>query len=64
MNKKFSFILEIVWLCIAMFSFIAGTKEAYFNGLSKSYPLYIIGFIALIVFFLRRYHRMNNIKNK
>ncbi|HBX49862.1 MAG: hypothetical protein A2275_03035 [Bacteroidetes bacterium RIFOXYA12_FULL_35_11] len=60
MSKLFRKILEYTWLVIAVLSVIAAVHKTYRQGFSESYPFYIITFIAVLMFFFRRYTRKNN----
>jgi len=55
--NKFQYILEIVWLIVAVFAVTAASYEFYRNGFNKSIPLYIISVIAFAVYTFRRYIR-------
>ena len=60
-NNKAQIIIEKIWLIIAISTFILYLYEVYKNvSISESYPLLIITFISLIMFFLRRFVRKNN----
>ncbi len=64
MSNKAPIIIEKIWLIIAVSTFIMYLYEVYKNvSISESYPLLIITFVSLIMFFLRRFVRKNNNKN-
>lgn len=46
--------MEIVWGLVTVIAFLAALFATYRDGLHKSYPLFIIMFIAFMMFVLRR----------
>lgn len=54
MNNKLVYILEIVWLVLAILSFLAGLFTWYSEGLAESLMLFIIAIISLFMYFYRR----------
>ncbi len=63
MNNRISYILEIVWLLIAVACLILGFYRTYKIGLGQSYMILIISVIAFIMYSVRRYLRKSQ-KNK
>ena len=62
--SKAPIIIEKVWLIIAASTLIMFFYEIYKNiSISESYPLLIMFFVSLIMFFLRRFVRKNNKRN-
>ncbi len=54
MNKKIVYTLEIIWLVLAILSFLAGLFTWYSEGLSDSLMLFAIAVISLFMYFYRR----------
>lgn len=63
MNKKFAFILEIVWLICAVASAIMAIHKTINTSFKESYLMFIVTFICVIMFALRRGIRKYNEKN-
>ncbi len=51
--------LEILWFATAILCFIAAIHQTYREGFSKSYILFIFTVMAVIMYLLRRYMRIN-----
>ncbi len=54
MNNKMVYILEIVWLVLAILSLLAGLFTWYSEGLGESLMLFIITIISIFMYFYRR----------
>ena len=54
MNKKLVYILEIVWLALAVLSFLAGLFIWYVEEFNESLMLFAITVISLFMYFYRR----------
>lgn len=63
MNKKFAYVLEIVWLICAVASIVAATHKTMNTSFKESYILYIMAVICFIMYALRRGMRKVNSKN-
>jgi len=57
MQNKIIHILELVWLSLAIISFLAGLYNFYKLGLQESLMFFAITFIALMMYFYRRHLR-------
>jgi cytochrome bd-type quinol oxidase subunit 2 len=64
MNKKFAFILEIVWLVLAILGAVAAIHKTYNASFKESYLMYIIAIICILMYFVRRGTRKISEKNK
>ena len=62
-NNKIN-IFEVLWLITALLCFIAAIHQTYREGLSKSYVLFIFTVLAVIMYLLRRYLRINKKSDK
>ena len=59
--SKAPIVIEKIWLVIAIITLLLFFYELYKKvELSQSYPLLIIFFVSLLMYFLRRYIRKNN----
>ena len=63
MNKKFAFILEIVWLVLAIAGAGAAIHKTINTSFKESYVMYIIAIICILMYFVRRGVRKINEKN-
>jgi 4-hydroxybenzoate polyprenyltransferase len=63
MNNKISYILEIIWLLIAVACLVLGFYRTYKIGLGHSYMIFIISIIAFVMYSIRRYIRKSQ-RNK
>ena len=52
-NKTFKG-LEFLWFAILIVAFSLGIYETYKQGFGRSYPLFILAFIASLMYLLRR----------
>jgi len=64
MNKKFAFVLEIVWLVLAIASIIAATHKTINSSFKESYLMFIIAIICLLMYAIRRGVRKYSEKNQ
>lgn len=60
MNSKFTYILEIIWLVVAILSSVLGIYRIIKLGLDQSYMLFIIAAVSLAMYALRRGMRKAN----
>jgi len=60
-NKKPFFILEITWLVVAVICATLGIYMIFQNKNSFNYTLFIFCALSLLMYFMRRYMRKNNI---
>ena len=60
MNSKFTYILEIIWLVVAILSSVLGIYRIIKLGLDQSYMLFIITAVSLAMYALRRGMRKVN----
>jgi len=58
MQNKFNFIIEIVWLVIAILGLAAGVHKTVISGINESYPFFIITIISIFIYTLRRHFRL------
>jgi hypothetical protein len=56
--------LEILWFTTAILCFIAAIHQTFREGFSKSYILFIFTVLAIIMYLLRRYLRINKKSDK
>ena len=56
--------LEILWLATAILCFIAAIHQTFREGFSESYILFIFTILAIIMYLLRRYLRINKKSDK
>ena len=63
MRSKFNFVIEIVWLVVAILGILAGIHKTYQTDFKESYPFFIIAAISIFIYLLRRYFRLSA-KNK
>lgn len=54
MNRNLAYILEIVWLTIAILGFLAGIYNWYQPGDGDSLMFLVITLLALMMYFYRR----------
>ncbi|HOK62047.1 hypothetical protein [Tenuifilum sp.] len=54
--NKLAFILELIWLALALFCLGMGIWATY-KGLSNSYMFFVMAVVALLMYFLRRSRR-------
>jgi len=59
MNNNRISAMEILWVSIAFLTLVAGIHRTFLLGFSVSYPFYIFSFIAIIMYYLRKYMRKN-----
>ncbi len=59
MKKNKTNIFEVLWLITAILCFIAAIHQTYREGFSESYILFIFTVLAVIMYLLRRYLRIN-----
>gem|GEM_PF-937146 len=57
MKQKLPFFLEILWLIVMIFSLSAALYKTMQVGLKQSLILYLIAFLATLMYFSRRYLR-------
>ncbi len=57
--NKINIILEYTWLGVAVFSVIAGVHQTYYEGTNKSWLFFVITFIAILMYWIRRTMRKN-----
>jgi hypothetical protein len=58
-KKNKTNIFEVLWLITAMLCFFAAIHQTYREGFSESYILFIFTALAVIMYLLRRYLRVN-----
>jgi type IV secretory pathway TrbL component len=63
MNRKISYIIEIIWLVIGIFCLLLGFRKTIQYGFSNSYVFYILAVLAFLMYSLRNYLRKSQ-KNK
>jgi hypothetical protein len=56
--NKLTYIIEIVWLVLAIFCLAMGTYASIRIGFDQSYMFYILSVMALLMYLLRRYRRL------
>ena len=54
MHNRLTYILEIVWMSLAIISFPAGLYNWYESGLQESLMFFVITFLAIMMYFYRR----------
>lgn len=54
MNNKLMHILEIVWMSLAIISFVAGLYNWYDQSLQDSFIFFIITLLAILMYLYRR----------
>jgi Flp pilus assembly protein TadB len=54
MSHKLTRILEIVWLSLAILSFLAGLYNWYGHGPGESVMFFVITLLSLMMYFFRR----------
>ncbi|MBC7124124.1 MAG: hypothetical protein H5T24_00715 [Bacteroidales bacterium] len=54
--NKLAFILELIWLALALFCLGMGIWATY-KGFSNSYMFFAMALVALLMYFLRRSRR-------
>ena len=54
MNNRLIHTLEVVWLIIALLSFISGIYNLIYSGVQESLMFFLITFISLIMYLFRR----------
>lgn len=54
MHNRLTYILEIVWMSLAIISFLAGLYNWYESGLQESLMFFVITFLAIMMYFYRR----------
>lgn len=57
MNKNYSIFIEIIWAIFFLVSLILGIYNYFYLGITKSYMLFVVSAVSLLMFFLRRYMR-------
>lgn len=62
MNKGYSIFIEILWLIFFLAALILGIYNYFYLGITKSYMLFIVSGVALLMFILRRYMRKRAVK--
>ncbi|HQE54029.1 MAG: LPXTG cell wall anchor domain-containing protein [Tenuifilum sp.] len=55
--NKLAFILELIWLALALFCLGMGIWATYKTGFSNSYMFLVMALVALLMYFLRRSRR-------
>jgi len=60
MNKKFNYILEIVWLVVAIISLAAYINKTISSGFNQSYPFLIILTVSIFIYLLKRKIRLQD----
>ena len=59
-SRKPFFILELTWLIVAIFCAVLGTYMLIYNKNNFNYTLFILCALSLLMYFMRRYMRKNN----
>jgi hypothetical protein len=54
MNKNLTHVLEIVWLSLAILSFLAGIYNWYSHGGGESIMFFVMMLLAVMMYFYRR----------
>ena len=54
MSNRFIHILELVWISLAVLSFLAGLYNWYHLGFEESLMFFVITLLSLIMYFYRR----------
>jgi uncharacterized membrane protein YqjE len=57
MKKKLPFLLEIIWLLVAIFSILFAIVRTYNFGFKENIMLYVVAMIACLMYGSRRYLR-------
>jgi membrane protein implicated in regulation of membrane protease activity len=57
LKQKLPFLLEITWLIIMIASLTAAIYQTYLNGFKAGLMLYVIAFLATLMYASRRYLR-------
>lgn len=57
MKQKLPYILEILWFAVLIVSLAAAINQTIQKGFSESLTLYLIAFLATLMFSSRRYLR-------
>ena len=57
MKKKLPFLLEIIWLLVAIFSILFAIVRTYNFGFKENIMLYVVAMIACLMYGARRYLR-------
>jgi len=57
MKQKLPFLLEIIWLLVAIFSILFAIVRTYNFGFKENIMLYVVAMIACLMYGSRRYLR-------
>ncbi|WP_372641514.1 hypothetical protein [Ancylomarina sp.] len=57
MKKKLPFLLEIIWLLVAIFSILFAIVRTYNFGFKENIMLYVVAMLACLMYGSRRYLR-------
>ncbi|RRG21479.1 hypothetical protein DWB61_09355 [Ancylomarina euxinus] len=57
MKKKMPFLLEIIWLLVAIFSILFAIVRTYNFGFKENIMLYVVTMLACLMYGSRRYLR-------
>ncbi len=57
MKQKFPYILEIIWLLVAIFSILFAVVRTFSLGFKENIMLYVIALLACLMYGFRRYLR-------
>ena len=57
MKQKLPFLLEIIWLLVAIFSILFAIIRTYNFGFKENIMLYVVAMIACLMYGSRRYLR-------
>lgn len=63
-KNKIGIFIEYVWLTAAALSLIGGVHKTYYHGFEQSWLFFVITPIALLMFYLRRHLRKQNLKEE
>lgn len=62
MKNSLPKILEIIWLITSLLCLTAAVHQTIYEGISKSYLLFIFALIAFLMFLFRKHTRKTNQK--
>tara|TARA_R110001583_G_scaffold4430_7_gene25708 strand:+ start:20068 stop:20274 length:207 start_codon:yes stop_codon:yes gene_type:complete len=57
MKQKLPYLLEIIWLLVAIFSILFATVRTFSLGFKENIMLYVIALLACLMYCFRRYLR-------
>ncbi|MFT5750084.1 MAG: hypothetical protein ACI93S_001357 [Ancylomarina sp.] len=57
MKRKLPYLLEIIWLLVAIFSILFAIVRTFNFGFKENIMLYVIGILACLMYGSRRYLR-------